>query len=69
MFLFYIKHTVNNITKVKLYFILRQEIKSWDLSNNNFAENKLKVNNISNAIYILKITTNKGDFSKKLLLN
>lgn len=57
-----------SISDVKLYTILGQEIKSWNLSKINFKENRLQLSPISKAVYILKINTDKGEFSKKVLI-
>ncbi|WP_340933312.1 MBG domain-containing protein [Polaribacter marinaquae] len=55
------------MSKVNLYSILGQEINTWSLNNEN--KKILDVNNLSKAIYIIKIKTNRGDVSKKILIN
>ncbi|AQS93534.1 hypothetical protein BXQ17_05280 [Polaribacter sp. BM10] len=55
------------MSKVNLYSILGQEINTWSLNNEN--KKTLDVKNLSKAIYIIKIKTNRGDVSKKILIN
>ena len=55
------------MSKVNLYSILGQEINTWSLNNEN--KKILDVKNLSKAIYIIKIKTNRGDVSKKILIN
>ncbi|MEO9571706.1 MAG: GEVED domain-containing protein [Polaribacter sp.] len=56
------------VNKVKLYSILGKEINSWSIDDKN-KDIKLKINTTSQSIYILKLTTNNGTVSKKILLN
>ena len=56
-----------DIQKVAIYTILGQEIKSWK-NLEKLSENRLKINNLSSAIYIVKITTDKGNLNKKIYL-
>ncbi|QOD61784.1 T9SS type A sorting domain-containing protein [Polaribacter haliotis] len=65
-------NTINGtiVQKAFLYTILGQEINSWKLIKDEALEsNILKVNNLSKAVYILKLKTDKGDVSKKILIN
>ncbi|QTD38314.1 proprotein convertase P-domain-containing protein [Polaribacter batillariae] len=64
-------NTINGTTvqKASLYSILGQEINSWKLKNEALEKTILKVNNLSKAVYILKLKTDKGEVSKKILIN
>ena len=57
------------IESVRLYSILGQEIKTWEFISDKINDKKLKVNNLSTAVYLIKIKTNRGDVSKKILIN
>ncbi|WP_299014043.1 proprotein convertase P-domain-containing protein [uncultured Polaribacter sp.] len=63
-------NTINNleIKTVSLYNILGQEVKSWTLKDPQTKQHKLKVENLSKAIYLVKLKTNSGDVSKKILI-
>ncbi|TMM28526.1 T9SS type A sorting domain-containing protein, partial [Polaribacter aestuariivivens] len=55
------------IENVEIFNILGQKIKKWNSINSN-SENRLNVKNLSATIYIIKIKTEKGTLSKKVLI-
>lgn len=66
-----IKNTIIdlNVSKVSLYNILGQIIKTWDVTNENQTEINIPVEQISSGTYIVKTETNKGNYSKKIIKN
>ncbi|WP_299050476.1 MBG domain-containing protein [uncultured Polaribacter sp.] len=56
------------IEKVKLFSILGQEIGSWKLENTNL-DYKIKTNTIAHNVYLVKINTDKGSITKKIIIN
>ncbi|QTE23004.1 T9SS type A sorting domain-containing protein [Polaribacter cellanae] len=55
------------IRKAILFNLLGQKVASWNTFKTSF-ENRLKVKNLSEAIYIVNIQTDKGLVSKKVFL-
>ncbi|TXD47631.1 PA14 domain-containing protein [Polaribacter sp. IC073] len=55
-----------HIEKVVLFNLLGQKTKSWNTIEPQ-VENRLKVKNLANAVYIVNIKTTKGIISKKVL--
>lgn len=61
----------NNIQleKAELYSILGKKIYSWKFHKNQNQNKKLKINTLSKTVYILKLFTDKGKISKKIVIN
>ncbi|WP_340931320.1 PA14 domain-containing protein [Polaribacter marinaquae] len=57
-----------NIENVVLFNLLGQKTNSWNIDSTD-SENRLKVKNIANGVYIVNIKTEKGVISKKVLYN
>lgn len=57
------------IHKMRLYSILGQEIRTWETNNKINSEEKLNVGKLSKNVYIIKVETNKGKYTKKLIIN
>lgn len=57
-----------NINGVELYNLLGQKINSWSLNNQNQEEINLKVNTSASGTYLVKVMTNRGSISKKIVL-
>ncbi|MFY0629744.1 MAG: T9SS type A sorting domain-containing protein [Flavobacteriaceae bacterium] len=53
---------------VKIYNILGQEVETQEFSNTLQNEFSINVSHLSSALYIVKLYTNKGVFSKKLII-
>ncbi|QNM86738.1 choice-of-anchor J domain-containing protein [Polaribacter pectinis] len=58
-----------NLVNAELYSILGKKIYSWKFSENENQNKKLKINSLSKTVYILKIDTDKGKISKKIIIN
>lgn len=56
------------IEKVELYNLLGQKIMNWNDVPHDSNQTRLKTNNLSTAVYILNIKTDKGKISKKLII-
>ena len=59
----------NTVEKVSLYSISGQLVASWKIENQEQQNIQLPVKSISSGIYIAKLKTTKGDFSKKIIVN
>jgi len=57
------------INQIKIYNLLGQKVQELTSFNQNNKEIKLSTNNLSTAVYIVKINTDKGTISKKLVIN
>jgi hypothetical protein len=57
------------LSSVKLYTILGQEIENYKFNTKLKKEILLDVTHLSSAVYIVKLETNKGVFSKKIIKN
>ena len=57
------------IKSVSLYNLLGQQVITWDIKNQNQTVMHLPINGLSTGGYIVKIITDKGDISKKILIN
>jgi len=55
------------IENVELYTLLGQKVKQWKNLDTSF-ENRLDIQELSSAIYIVKIATDKGSITKKIIL-
>lgn len=64
-----INNTNNSqLQKVTLYNVLGQKVANWDLQNNQ-GDQRLKVNKLPTSIYIFKLQSDKGTFSKKIVIH
>jgi hypothetical protein len=67
--------TINNtlpdtdVESVLLFNVLGQQITSWTVGNQNQANIELPTQGLMTGAYIVKVITNEGDFSKKILIN
>jgi hypothetical protein len=57
--------TVNSVT---LYNMLGQKIAFWDVKGREQTNIQIPIKNLSSEIYIVKIKTTKGEFSKKIII-
>jgi hypothetical protein len=62
----YVKDTVVN--SVTLYNILGQKLSNWDVKDKEQTNIQIPINNLPAEIYIVKIKTNLGESSKKIIL-
>lgn len=54
----------NMVTSVSLYTIIGKQV----YQDNAFLNNKIDVSNFNKGIYLLKVTTKKGSFSKRIVI-
>jgi P pilus assembly chaperone PapD len=57
-----------NIKSVSLYNLLGQVVISWDITNQDQTQMHLPVSGLSTGGYVVKIITDKGDISEKILI-
>ena len=57
-----------NIKKVELYNLLGQKVKEWKNLETRF-ENRLKTNELPSSVYIVKVYSDTGNFSKKIIIH
>ncbi len=55
------------INKLELFNLLGQKVKEWEEIESLY-EHRLKVNKLSSTIYIIKLQTEKGELTKKVLI-
>ncbi|MFV5699430.1 LamG-like jellyroll fold domain-containing protein [Flavobacterium sp. ZT3R17] len=56
------------VKKATLFNIIGQSISTWDIKNQDQKNIQLPFKKISSGVYIVKIQTTKGDFSKKIIV-
>ncbi|MBS7787485.1 choice-of-anchor D domain-containing protein [Flavobacterium sp. CYK-55] len=56
------------IKDIELINMLGQNVKTWNVENNNGNKIQIPVTNISTGAYIVKVTTSKGDLTKKIII-
>ncbi|MFV5684428.1 LamG-like jellyroll fold domain-containing protein [Flavobacterium sp. GB2R13] len=56
------------VKKATLFNIIGQSISTWDIKNQDQKNIQLPIKKISSGVYIVKIQTTKGDFSKKIIV-
>ncbi|WP_299062372.1 T9SS type A sorting domain-containing protein, partial [uncultured Polaribacter sp.] len=56
------------VLKVDLYSILGQKVNTWNFTDTFNDQIKLSTTSLASAVYLTKVTTNKGVFSKKLVV-
>ncbi|MFT5245196.1 MAG: hypothetical protein ACI8QQ_003145, partial [Psychroserpens sp.] len=56
------------VEKVTLFNILGQNIANWDIEDIKQNNIQIPIKNMSAGVYIIKIKTTKGDFSKKVII-
>ena len=57
------------VNAVALFNMAGQKIGVWDVRNSEQANIQVPIKNISSGIYIVKVTTTKGESSKKIIVN
>lgn len=63
------KLTDATVEKVMLFNMLGQSICSWNVENQDQQNILLPVKSLSTGTYIVKVKTDKGDMSKKIIIN
>ena len=62
------KNTDLNVNAVALFTMLGQNIGNWDVKNDDQRKIQIPVKNLSTGTYIVKVTTTKGDITKKIII-
>ncbi len=57
------------VQNVTLYNILGQSIATWNVANEDQQNIQLPIKSLSTGTYIVKMKTDKGDMSKKIIIN
>lgn len=57
------------VEKVTLYNLLGQSITAWSITNEDQRNIQLPVKSLSTGTYIVKVKTDKGDMSRKIIIN
>ncbi|MES2411259.1 MAG: LamG-like jellyroll fold domain-containing protein [Bacteroidota bacterium] len=57
-----------NVKSVSLYNLLGQEVTVWKVYNQNQADMQLRIGDLSSGTYIVKVITDGGDITKKILV-
>ncbi|MFV5689057.1 PKD-like domain-containing protein [Flavobacterium sp. ZT3R25] len=57
--------TVND---VRLFNLLGQAVANWDVKNENQNRIQISIKNLPSGVYIVKLKTSKGDYSKKIII-
>lgn len=63
-----IKKSDVSINNIEVFNLIGQKVKSWSKFNKNLKELTFSLNNISNAVYIIKVNTSLGKVSKKVIV-
>ena len=65
-----IKNELQEVTvkSVSLYNLLGQDVMNWNITNENQAKIELQITNLSTGTYIVKVITEGGDITKKILV-
>ena len=56
------------IEDVGLYNLLGQAISNWDIENEEQTRIQIPIKNVSSGVYVVKLKTSNGDFSKKIII-
>ncbi len=56
------------IETVSLFNIAKQKIATWKITNEEQNFIQIPINNVSTAVYIVSIKTNKGEFNQKIII-
>ncbi|MDI5895452.1 LamG-like jellyroll fold domain-containing protein [Flavobacterium algoritolerans] len=58
----------SNVNEVRLFNILGQAVANWDVKNENQTRIQIPIKSLSSGVYIVKLKTSKGDYSKKIII-
>ena len=56
------------VNKVYLFNILGQNISNWDVKEQTQTNIQIPIKNVHSGVYIVKLKTTEGDFSKKIII-
>ncbi|MFV8339638.1 PKD-like domain-containing protein [Flavobacterium sp. LB3P21] len=58
----------STVDEVRLFNLLGQAIANWDVKNENQTKIQIPIKNLSSGVYIIKLKTSKGAYSKKIII-
>ena len=58
----------STVDEVRLFNILGQAVANWDVKNENQTKIQIPIKNLSSGVYIVKLKTSKGAYSKKIII-
>ncbi|MES2852414.1 MAG: LamG-like jellyroll fold domain-containing protein, partial [Bacteroidota bacterium] len=58
----------STVNEVRLFNILGQAVANWDVKNEIQTRIQIPIKNLSSGVYIVKLKTSKGDYSKKIII-
>ena len=58
----------STVDEVGLFNILGQAVANWDVKNENQTKIQIPIKNLSSGVYIVKLKTSKGAYSKKIII-
>jgi hypothetical protein len=57
-----------NVKSVMLFNLLGQKLTTWKIYNQNQADIQLRITDVSSGTYIVKVITDSGDVTKKIII-
>jgi SprB repeat/Disaggregatase related repeat/Secretion system C-terminal sorting domain len=58
----------STVNSVSLFNILGQSLEKWDVKDKEQTNIQIPIKNLSSGIYVTKVKTSNGDFSKKIII-
>ena len=58
----------SSVDEVSLFNLLGQPIANWNVKNENQSKIQIPIKNLSSGVYIVKLKTSKGAYSKKIII-
>ncbi|MDP3679829.1 MAG: LamG-like jellyroll fold domain-containing protein [Flavobacterium sp.] len=58
----------STVNEVRLFNILGQAVANWDVKNEIQTRIQIPIKSLSSGVYIVKLKTSKGDYSKKIII-
>jgi hypothetical protein len=56
------------VNEVHLFNLLGQDLTKWDVEDRDQTRIQIPIKNLSSGVYIVKLKTSKGDYSKKIII-
>ena len=58
----------SSVNEVSLFNLLGQPIANWNVKNENQSKIQIPIKNLTSGVYIVKLKTSKGAYSKKIII-
>ncbi|MFV8337097.1 LamG-like jellyroll fold domain-containing protein [Flavobacterium sp. RSP29] len=58
----------STVNEVRLFNLLGQAVANWDVKNEDQTKIQIPIKNLSSGVYIVKLKTSKGDYTKKIII-